>query len=234
MNLPILDRQRGFDEASRNFAIREVMPRTVEEQIRNWAVGTTLDQGSEGACVGFGWTGELLASPRPKEVSADVGNRYARGVYYEAQQIDRSMGWHFSSGATVLSGAKAIQRRGHMVEYRWGFSIEDLRAAVTLEGPVVIGIDWYDSMYRPPASGLMRVNGSIVGGHCLIVVGYHPGMRIAGEDWSKRYRVFKVLNSWGSDWGKSGKAYMRYEDMRDLLQAGGEQCVPMQRKQVAF
>lgn len=219
------------DPQSRAFPIRTALPRTVEDKPRTWRLGPVLDQGREGACVGFGWTAELLGSPRPdRHATAPIANEYARGVYRRAQDIDEySEG---TEGTSVLAGAKVVQERGFIGEYRWCFSIEDVRDAVIAEGPVVIGIPWYSSMYGTRPSGLVEVDGDLVGGHCILVHGYHPSMRIQGENYHERFKVFRWRNSWGPSYGKDGNGIIRYEDLRDLLKSWGEAAVPTGRKTV--
>lgn len=228
---PRLDWQPRHDPKSQNFPIRSAIG-TVEERPRAWKLGAVLDQGSEGACVGFGWTGELLSSPKPDfDASAAQGNQYALGIYREAQTIDEWPGEDYS-GTSVLAGAKVVHGRGHVDAYRWCFSIEDVRDAVIAEGPVVVGIPWHENMYYTSDSGLVNVEGNVVGGHCILITGYHPGIRLRGEDYRERFRVFRWRNSWGPDYGVGGNGFVRYEDLRDLLKEWGEACCPTGRKTV--
>lgn len=230
---PRLDWAPTHDPASRNFSARAAIGEVPEEP-RTWKLGPILDQGWEGACVGFGWTAELLASPRPDPYATpDVGNAFARSVYQDAQRIDEWPGEDYE-GTSVLAGAKTIKSRGYIDSYRWCFSIEEIRDAVIAQGPVVIGIPWYSDMYQTRPSGLVEVGGDLVGGHCIMVYGYHPGMRITGENYFTRYRVFRWRNSWGTEYGPngSGNGLIQYEDLRDLLAEWGEACVPIGRKLV--
>lgn len=219
-----------FDPRSRNYGISTLLG-SVADEPRTWTPGVVLDQGSEGACVGFGWTGELLASPRPYPVSPLVANAYALGVYRAAKQIDEWEGDAYS-GTSVLAGAKVIANTGAITEYRWAFSIDEVRDAVVAEGPVVIGIPWLSGMYDTRPSGLVDVSGQIVGGHCILITGYHPHMRIKGEGWLARHRVFRWRNSWGPGYGINGSGLIRYDDLAGLLAQQGEACVPVGRKQV--
>jgi hypothetical protein len=196
-------------------------------------MGAVLDQGREGACVGFGWTGELLASPRPHVVAPEKGNEYARDYYYRCKEVDEWEGVDYE-GTSVLAGAKVAKELGYIQEYRWALGIDDLRAAVIQKGPAVIGIPWYEGMYNTRPSGLVEVSGDMVGGHCILITGYHPSMRIPGEDWHARFEVFRWRNSWGFDYGKAGNGLIRMEDLRDLLGGMGEACIPVGRKLVRF
>lgn len=232
MNDPRLDWSPRHDPQSLDYPIRAVVGSTVEEKSRSWSLGPVLDQGREGACVGFGWTAELIASPNPDPTATDmIGNNYARSVYREAQKIDEWEGENYD-GTSVLAGAKTVQARNHIDGYRWAFGIEDVRDAVIAVGPVVIGIPWLDGMYDTRPSGLVDVTGNVVGGHCILVTGYHPGMRINGEPYSTRHRVFRWRNSWGPGYGVKGSGFIRYEDLRDLLKERGEACIPAGRKKI--
>lgn len=230
---PRLDWSPQHDPRSFEYPIRAQL-QSVPKIPVVYRMGPVLDQGYEGACVGFGWTAELIGSPRPfPTITTERGNAYAREYYYRCKQIDAWPGEDYD-GTSVLAGAKVAKERHLVDEYRWAFSIEDVRDSVIKEGPVVIGIPWYSGMYETRESGLVQVGGTLVGGHCLLVTGYHPNMRITGEDWDKRYEVFRLRNSWGESYGKGGSATILYEDLRDLLNEWGEACVPMGRNLVRF
>ncbi len=209
------------------------MTSAVPDEPKRWKTGTVLDQGQEGSCVGHGWAAELIGSPRPHKVDAATGHRYAVDIYRRAQLIDEWEGENYD-GTSVLAGAKVVRERGFIDQYRWAFNVEDVKDAVITQGPVVIGIPWYEDMYDTRESGLVEVGGPIVGGHCLTIVGYHPGMRINGEGWNERHKVFRWRNSWGPDYGLNGDGLIRYEDLRDLLQDNGEACVSVGRNKVRF
>lgn len=211
---PRLDRLTQFDERSRAYNIATLMG-SAEPRSYTWPCRVRdLDQGSEGACVGFAWTAELLASPK---VVPGLHNPDALAVYRRAQQIDPWPGEAYS-GTSVLAGAQAVQEQGRLKEYRWAFSTDDLAVAVSRKGPAVLGIAWYNSMYNPGPDGFLRPAGTVVGGHAILCVGYNV-----------RGRYFVLQNSWGRDWGTDARARISYEDLHGLLQAGGEACIPVYR-----
>ena len=220
-----------FDEKSRAYPIRATIG-TVIDQPRVWSPPPfVLDQGREGACVGFGWTGELIGSPYPDPyATVEVGERYARSLYRAAQVIDEWEGEDYE-GTSVLAGAKALKARGLINEYRWAFSIGEVRDALITTGPVVVGVPWFDGMYETDANGIVSIGGDLVGGHCLFVYEYHPAKRLPG-DWYGRHRVFRWRNSWGPEYGLKGSGYVHYDDLAKLLEWGGEACVPVTRSRV--
>lgn len=223
-----LDWKPRFDEKSKQYGIREIVDVKNTKNISVlWKEGTVLDQGSEGACVGFGWAGEVLAEPVAPSVqpTESKGNSQALTYYRMAKRVDEWPGENYD-GTSVLAGAKVMRDLGFISEYRWCFSIEDLRAAVISEGPVVIGIPWYDSMYYTDSNGMVVIAGEQVGGHCLTITGYISNMLINGVE----REVFRWRNSWGSDYGINGSAFITYEDLESLVRHNAEMCVPMGRR----
>jgi hypothetical protein len=231
------DWQSRHDPRSLNFPIRTAIGATVERRKRFWRPSNLrLDQGSEGACVGFGWTAELIAEPMAVKLGdLSASNRFARELYWQAQRIDEWPGENYE-GTSVLAGAKTTRDGGYISGYRWAFGIDDVidtlcSSAARGGGPVVIGIPWFDGMYETRPSGLVEVSGHIVGGHCITLTGYHPGIRLWREGWTKRFEVVKWRNSWGKDYGVNGDGYVKVEDLAMLLSGryGAEACVPMGR-----
>jgi C1A family cysteine protease len=220
MSSMILDWKPNHDERSREYPIRTLLSQAPIET-KMWRQGTILDQGQEGACVGFGWTAELLAEPMPYQAREDSGNNYARNLYLEAKVLDEWPGEDYE-GTSVLAGAKALKNRNLIGGYRWCFGVDDLRDAVISQGPVVIGIPWYEGMYEAK-DGIVTVKGKKVGGHCLTVTGYDA-----------ENNMFRWQNSWGRAYGLDGSALIRYDDLAGLLSEQGEACIPMDRKPIEW
>jgi len=216
---PRLDRRVSFDERSKQFPIRTMLgPPAQPRPLRSysWKRGdsTVLDQGQEGACVGFGWTHELIARPKPYTGLTDD---FAQRVYLEAQTLDEWPGEAYS-GTSVLAGAKVLQARRFMAEYRWAFGLSDVLETLGYLGPVVCGLNWYSGMMTADARGYIRPTGVIEGGHCVAVT--HVSItekRVGGP------------NSWGRDWGYNGQWFMTWDDFERLLHEQGEACVPVNR-----
>lgn len=227
----ILNWHSHHDERSLNFPIRAAIGESVERKTKYWgSPGALVDQGSEGACVGFGWINELLASPR--RVRLEQPDAFALDVYREARRIDEWPGEDYD-GTSVLAGAKVIKSLGYIAGYRWAFGIDDVvdtLCALARDGggPVVIGIPWFESMYETRPGGLVEVDGAMVGGHCITLTGYHPHLRIGQEGWNNRFEVVRWRNSWGGAYGRRGDGYIRVENLAYLLSSefGAEACVP--------
>lgn len=208
------------DERSRDFAAARLVPVAPTKAVW-WTGGLVLDQGQEGSCTGHGVTGEYLASPvRGRVPDAQAGHELAVQMYLRARQLDHATAAD-GEGASVNSAMKAGRERGWWDSYHWAFGVEDVKKALLL-GPVVIGINWYDAMYETDANGIVRVDGDVVGGHCLLVTGWSPSYGRSGE-------VFRWRNSWGQGYGKAGNGYVPVAAFDRLLSEQGEAAVPTGR-----
>jgi hypothetical protein len=224
---PRLDRLVQFDERSRQFPVRELV-KELPFRSFSWRPTMYLDQGTEGACVGYSMAHELVA--RPYMVQG-VNKELAQHIYWEAQKIDPWPGGAypgaspFYEGTSVLAGVKVLQRLGKVLEYRWAFSLEDVRRTIGYKGPVVFGLNWYTGMFDPDEHGQIRPTGRLAGGHAIL------GYRVD----EKNERVW-LHNSWGEDWGfvdrtfGGGKAWLTFSDLIRLLHEDGETCVPVIRR----
>jgi hypothetical protein len=208
---PRLDRREQFDERSRAFPIRALVP--TKPRSYTWRCCVTLDQGREGACVGFAWAHEVSA--RPLELRQETSD--ALWFYREAQKVDEWPGENYS-GTSVLAGAKVVQREGFLTEYRWAFGLQDLVLALGYKGPAVLGIPWYEGMYEPDPKGIIRPTGRVAGGHAILA----NGVNVKRE-------LVRLHNSWGPDYGLGGSAFISFGDLERLLHEDGEACIPVVR-----
>jgi hypothetical protein len=218
--MPILDYRPRFDDRSRSYGVTtEPLPPIN----RYWIQGDQLDQGQEGACVGHGVVGALQASPHRAHLP--LPQQGAFGFYNLAKFIDEWEGEDYD-GTSVLAGAKVAKHTGLISEYRWCFGIDDVLRTISYQGPVVIGIEWRDSMFDTASNGLIDCSGTAVGGHCVYLSGVGYKRRFTGV--SGLVDIVKVKNSWGRSWGSFGSGYMRIEDLADLLSRQGEACYLVQ------
>lgn len=212
---PRLGRLVQFDERSRAFPVRALIEATRPRSF-TWRPGpVVLDQGREGACVGFSIAHELAARP---SVIEGVTSATALALYRRAQRIDEWPGEAYD-GTSVLAGMKAAVEAGFFEGYRWAFGEADLALAVGYKGPAVLGIPWYEGMFDPDDDGYLRPTGAVAGGHAILCHGIDV----------KRDR-YKVHNSWGAGWGIGGDAFISREDMRVLLAQQGEAAIPVGRR----
>lgn len=220
-----LDRIVNFDDNSRNYPIRTLLGSKPKLSNKTWKCPTNLDQGTEGACVGFAWAHELNADP----FKIPVENKTARTIYYAAQQWDEWSGTNYD-GTSVLAGAKTVNAIGHMPEYRWAFGIDDVIDTLSHYGPLVLGINWYSDMFNTDTNGFIKPTGTLSGGHAILANGIQIRER-KGFWWKDLPEpIIRLHNSWGNSWGVNGEAFIYASDLSKLLKEQGEACVPVKRK----
>lgn len=175
-----------------------------------WSVGEHLDQGQDGACVGFGFTHLEIARPKPHN-----GLTYddAMALYHRAQQLDEYPGENYS-GTSVNAGGLASRERGWLMQFRWATSVDDIVSAIGHHGPVVMGTNWYANMMDIDSKGFIHPTGTLEGGHCYLLKGV-----------SVQKRRFTLHQSWGTSWGLKGDCYISWDDLGILLSNGGEAVV---------
>jgi len=217
-----LDRIPNFDARSRNFKVIDTILTTKKPRAYTWSCKEHLDQGAEGACVGFGITHELIARPA---VAKGLDAKYAKEqIYWQAQREDPWPGGSypgaspFYEGTNVLNGLKVAQKLGWFDSYYWSFGLDELILGVGYSGPATLGINWYNGMYNTDTKGFIHATGKVVGGHCILC----KGVNIKGK-------YFVLHNSWGKDWGVGGDCKISFDDMEKLLYEEGESAFPVGR-----
>jgi hypothetical protein len=209
-----LDRLVHFDERSRNFPIRTLIPATLKPRGYTWSCATVLDQQSEGACTGFSVAHEAIARP---VLVKNVTNQTALDIYRRAKQLDEWPGEDYE-GSSVIAAIKAGREKKWYGEFRWAFGLDDLILAVGHKGPAVLGINWYNGMFDADAKGFVSPTGSLAGGHAILVNGVNV-----------KEQFFRLHNSWGPSWGMNGECFITFNDLGQLLKEDGEACIPVQR-----
>jgi hypothetical protein len=210
------------DARSLSFGIKTLFRPKMQLKTKTWRLTEHLDQGSEGACTGFAVAHELAAYPVRVEGINDIFAR--EKIYWEAQKIDPFRGGaypgakKFQEGSTVLAAVKIAKRLGFIEKYRWAFSVHDLAMSIGHFGPAILGVNWYEGMFKPASCGMLHPIGEKVGGHALLCRGYNA-----------RNKTFLIHNSWGKRWGDNGTARINWKDMQYLLRHSGDACIPMKR-----
>jgi hypothetical protein len=228
---PRLGRLVQFDEESRKFNVADKLTFPVKGE--SWACGVYLDQTTTSACTGNSRAYDLAGSPRPlKQPNGKlIDEPFAQQLYNLAKKYDEWTGEDYE-GSSVLGALKAAKSMGYIGEYRWAFNIDDMCQALATLGPVVVGTDWYNSMFDPQPNGVLEVDADsgVAGGHAYyfraIYVSDSYKTRLVGKG-NNRHGIplLAVRNSWGRSWGHNGEAYIWADDYERVLMDGGEQSV---------
>lgn len=215
-----LGRRLAVDERDKSYMLSALpIPDVGKAKRYWWPHGQWGDQGNFPRCVAFAWLHWTEDGPKThKPFKAGSGFKFDPiQIYDECQKVDEWPGEDYG-GTSVRAGAKVLQARGVIISYHWSFTLEDTINALLNQGPVVMGSNWYESMFNPDSDGFINVSGGIAGGHAYV---------LDGVDMAKEF--VRIKNSWGRAWGKSGFAYIRFADLERLILEQGEVCLALEK-----
>lgn len=191
---------------------------TFGKDYRYWTAGRILDQGNTPQCVAYATAAYLLASPI-RQAHPDP-----QGIYGWCQRNDEWPGENYE-GTSVHAAMRYLAKNGFAASYEWGQNVLDLAGHIIARGPAVIGTTWWSDMANPDRWGYARVGGYNFGGHAYMI----RGVNILKRDPLTRGRgAFKLVNSWGRDWGVKGEAWITFNDMAALIEDYGEIALPVE------
>lgn len=212
-------------QSNLKFPVRSLLtpaPRTSKV----WWHRGIFNQGSDSDCVLESSSAACLSAPFRNHLStaqrADLTDHQKRMVLYRhAQTLDPWVGEAYD-GTSTDAGFKALRDGGYIKEWRWCLgnntdlsALDDVLDTLSQHGPVVIGINWYDSYDKPGYGGRLRrsPNASVRGGHALEVNAVNF-----------RQRKVRGPQSWGPDWGDHGFWEMDFKTLEMALSEDGEAC----------
>lgn len=205
--------------------MRRALPESVSPELptlKTWPfMGHPLDQGNTGTCVAHTAAHFIHSSPIGHRGYMDAFELYREVVRldeytdndHEADgPIERMQG-----GSSGTGGAKALHKRGLITEYLWSKDAQEIIAWVLTRGPVMVGTNWYRSMFKPTPQGYLKIEGANAGGHewLLRMVNLRKGI-VGG------------ITSWGPQWNpaaqdcRPGHFLMGMEEFERLIRENGD------------
>lgn len=215
--MPQLGRRIQTD--SRNLPARLLLKADEPIKTRMWSMfHKELDQGAASTCVGHAGKHFMLMTPVIQ--TTPTKSPTAVELYLEAAQLDiwpENDDGNLQWGTSVLALMKALKNSGIINSYMWTNSVTELARWISKFGPAVIGVNWYDSMFTTDKGGCLNIgpDDKIAGGHAIAVRG-----------WNAKRGLFRLVNSWGPNWGDGGQCWMSGEMMERLMAEDGEIALP--------
>lgn len=198
------------------------------------------DQGSQNSCVGWAVAYALKSYQEQIEVGwrlhtelgqPDPSRVFSPSFIYNQINNGRDGGAYFVDAFAVLSQQGAAlwsempytaynvavpeNTREHARQYRidtWRRvnvqDIRELKAQLNAGFPIVIGASVDEGFISLRRGQVWRsMLGSSRGGHAMVVVGYDDARN-----------AFRLINSWGREWGDEGYAWVDYDFFRQVVQ----------------
>jgi hypothetical protein len=185
-----------------------------------------LDQGSEGACTGFGLAAMANYLLRIRAVVRDRTPVSPRMLYEMAKRYDEWTGENYE-GSSARGAMKGWHKHGVCSEKAWSYKSDGrltparaddaakrplgayfrvnhkdlvaMHAAMAEVGILYVTATVHTGWDKVKKDGYIKAEKEIDGGHAFLLVGYD-------ED------GFWLQNSWGPAWGKGGFAHLSYSD----------------------
>lgn len=211
-----LGRHVHHDPRSRSFAAPETPDSALLVSKKHERHIPVFNQGNLGSCTGNAGVGCLGTGVFYNTFSMSsqtiLTEDLAISVYSEATEIDTFPGSYppEDTGSDGLSVAKVLTKRQYISGYQHAFSLNAVLTALQTV-PVIVGTNWYDSMFTPQSDGRLTISGNVVGGHEYVL----------DEIDVENSRV-GMTNSWSVNWGLTGRAYILISDLMRLLAEDGD------------
>ena len=93
-------------------------------------------------------------------------------------------------------------------------TVESMKQAIFNKKPVLFGITCCSNIYDLDNNAdkfIALPEGAILGGHAMVIVGYDDNLSHTYKNGKTCKGFFRIQNSWGTDWGDNGFAYLPYE-----------------------
>lgn len=205
--MPGLGRVAHFDTRNLDYPLRAPLMRGAMtaalgmlgiHRPRSWRQWMYFDQGDMPACTAYSSTTFLAAAPL-KPTMEWLRHLDIVQWYHDNREEDRRHGRYYGEGATVLAAMQVGKHRGYWDGYRWTYDLDTMRAVVHDRQPVLVGTNWYPSMWVRDAEGIMKTPGKreqIAGKHMWCVGAYDPkrALYTYRTTWNdKDYRVPEEL-----------------------------------------
>lgn len=200
-----LGRIASVDFRDERYPMRALLPRAASTRsARTWDLPyDALDQGGTGTCTAHAATHALMCAPyrhKASRLGFTPMQLYREGVLHDGwpqndAEATASSDDQLQFGSDGRAMAKALEARGWLKEYRWGWTVEDVTEWLLERGPVMIGTNWYDSMFNVDHEGRIKIGATspIAGGHETVLRRYE-----------KRRGLYLLRNSWGRKFNGTG------------------------------
>lgn len=219
---------------------------SVEKTLRVPPLIKYYDQGDTNACVGYSssWMMSIYNSYLSKKERVQDKNGKLISIKYDALWLYRRActidGDPYNDppndlGAYIVSAMQVLWTEGHVRvldsgkkdvvdqddginSFYWCVTVDQIRTAISLDRPIVFGINWYEDFGGPERIG----NDWWIGRQENNLGVSRGGHAICCYAASDKREAFKLRNSWGTIYPS---AWIPYSLVEKLIQQQGEFCV---------
>jgi C1A family cysteine protease len=160
------------------------------------------DQGQEGLCTAFAVNAALEQGTKLNLSERHLWSLYRKydmtaALVAAKRGVTTEAIWPYYSSAPV----QPIRIAAAVRSYRTLRNMTELLGALKRQAPVVLAAD-VTAKWQEPPNGYIKLGGSVIGGHAIKISGVFKGTY---------HNYFFIKNSWGTDYGDRGWAYLPIE-----------------------
>jgi len=115
----------------------------------------------------------------------------------------------FTSQPTSATREKAKRYRIDIWRKVNVLDTKEMKAHLHAGYPVIIGAKIDNNFKDISRDQVWNSLGEVIGAHAMVIVGYND-----------RMKAFKLMNSWGRDWGDNGFCWVNYDHFRNVVNEG--------------
>ncbi len=212
--IPLASTPFGGDELPAVFDMSDKMPPVGNQGIQQscvaWAIAYALKSFQEKVELGqqFTFSPSFIYNQinnglnAPTYVTDALNILSEQGVCQMDEMPYNENDWTSKPSATSRDAAKKFR-----IDFWRQVNVSDIKevkAQLSAGYPVIIGAEvskeFVNDGFEKKANYIWTEQGNVSGGHCMLLVGY--------DDQKK---AFKVMNSWGTEWGDNGFGWIDYQ-----------------------
>lgn len=179
-------------------------PAPLVERSKKWECPVRLDQGREGACVGFGAAHWYACLPWVQITTEKI----ARFFYQGAKENDEWPGEDYE-GTSPNGLFRFLQHMGLIGRFYQVRSAVEAYKILSETGPLMMGARWREGCFEPDDNGYIYYHGAVQGGHFVCV---------NGVDFENKF--VWIVQSWGRRHGIDGAVKLSFFDFEMMLNEG--------------
>lgn len=137
-----------------------------------------------------------------------------KAIYNHGTVKDSDYPYSYEAGSLQFKELENDDKVPHykIANYARCNNVEDIKYALSLNKPVVVGIIAFENFYDIWESEFCPMpKGKSIGGHAMVAIGYDDDLEHEYPDGTKCKGFLHLLNSWGEDCGDGGYIYIPYD-----------------------
>jgi len=233
--MPGLGRRPSTDPRNAAHPMRrllaEVPPELPVPDLKTWEfLRDPLNQDETGTCGGHAGAHAIHCAPISHRGFLNPFDLYREAVgldeYLDNESdANEQDNMKLQAGTSGTGVAKALAKRGLITDYLWAAEMRDAILWVLTRGPVMVGSNWYSSMFVPTPEGFVKISRTAprVGGHEYLwrAVDVPRGVGEFVQSWGPKWNAHPT-GRWQHTHVRPGHFLMDLDTLERLFREDGD------------